>query len=200
MFCQGGLTAALRHVEVSAMKTHTFTLLVATALASGYAFAQATTPQMPGPMLPQQSPTRTSNSATQSTGTILRKGIRWESKIPLNKTYAQLTPEQKEILHSMYQNIAPGDEPPFPEKGIKPIFNAVSNAQHILQARGELNMNVTVGPDGKAVQVEDFSDVRSAQMREALQNALMLMKYKPAICNGAPCTMQFKFAQSLKPG
>jgi hypothetical protein len=183
------------------MKTITFALLIAaSALLSGHAFAQATSREFPGRLGGQQAPTRQSSSATQSTGTIIKKGIRWESKIPLNKTYAQLTPEQKEILHAQYENIAPGDEPPFPEKGIKPIFNAVSNAQHILQARGDLNMNVTVGPDGKAVQVEDFSNVHNAQMREALQNALMLTKYKPAVCNGAPCTMQFKFTQSLKPG
>lgn len=183
------------------MKTHAFTLLVAVSvLASGHAHAQATSAEMPGRMTGQQAPTRNYGSATQSTGTILKKGIRWESKVPLNKTYAQLTPEQKEILHAQYENIAPGDEPPFPEKGIKPIFNAISNAQHILQARGDLSMTVTVGPDGKAVQVEDFSNVYNAQMREALQNALMLTKYKPAMCNGAPCTMQFKFTQSLKPG
>jgi hypothetical protein len=195
------LTAALRHAEVSAMKTHSFTLLfAATTLFSGPVLAQATDREMPGRMGPQQAPTRTYSSSTQSTGTILRKGIRWESKIPLNKTYAELTPKQKEILHSQYENIAPGDEPPFPEKGIKPIFNAISNAQHILQARGDLNMTVTVGPDGKATQVEDFSNVHNAQMREALQNALMLTKYKPAVCGGAPCTMQFKFTQSLKPG
>ena len=195
------LTAALPHAEVSAMKTHSLALLVtATALISGHAFAQATDREMPGRMGPQQAPTRNYNSSTQSTGTIIRKGIRWESKIPLNKTYAQLTPAQKELLHAQYENIAPGDEPPFPEKGIKPIFNAVSNAQHILQARGDLNMTVTVGPDGKATQVEDFSNVHNAQMREALQNALMLTKYKPAVCNGVPCAMQFKFSQSLKPG
>jgi hypothetical protein len=195
------LTAALPRAEVSAMKTHSFTLLLAAStLLSGPAFAQATSREMPGRLGGQQAPTRQSSSATQSTGTIIKKGIRWESKIPLNKTYAQLTPEQKELLHSQYENIAPGDEPPFPEKGIKPIFNAVSNAQYILQARGDLSMNVTVGPDGKAVQVEDFSNVHNMQMREALQNALMLTKYKPAVCNGAPCTMQFKFTQSLKPG
>jgi hypothetical protein len=196
-----GLTGARRHVEVSAMKTPASILLFAIAtLTSGHAQAQATSAEMPSRMSGQQAPTRNHSSATQSTGTIIKKGIRWESRIPLNKTYAQLTPEQRQILHSMYENIAPGDEPPFPEKGIKPIFNAVSNAQHILQARGDLNMTVTVGPDGKALQVEDFSDVRSTQMREALQNALMLTKYKPAVCGGAPCTMQFKFSQSLKPG
>ena len=184
-----------------AMKTQTFSLFLAfTFLASGQVHAQATDAEMPARMGGQRAPTRTYSSSTQSTGTIIRKGIRWESRIPLNKTYAQLTPAQKEILHAQYENIAPGDEPPFPEKGIKPIFNAISNAQHILQARGELNMTVTVGPDGNAIQVEDFSNVHNAQMREALQNALMLTKYKPAVCNGAPCTMQFKFTQSLKPG
>ena len=64
----------------------------------------------------------------------------------------------------------------------------------------EIQYSQFLDPDGNAIQVEDFSNVHNAQMREALQNALMLTKYKPAVCNGAPCTMQFKFTQSLKPG
>lgn len=145
-------------------------------------------------------PTRYYNSATSSTGSILKKDIRWDSKIPLNKTYDQLTAEQKAALNKMYETLGPADEPPFPSEGIKPIFNAVKKAQRILQARGRLDMKVTVGPDGKAIKVEDFGTVRTGQMTETTQQVLLLTTYKPGMCNGTPCTMQFRFTQQLGGG
>jgi hypothetical protein len=154
-----------------------------------------------GQLLPSNTPTRVVSESTMTTGTILKKkDLRWESRIPLNKTYGELTPEQKEALHAMYQSLPPGDEPPFPEKGIKPIFNVVRNAQNILQARGELNMVVTVGPDGKAIKVENFSNVINPRIMETTEHALLETKYKPGVCSGTPCTMQFRFTQKLKTG
>jgi len=131
--------------------------------------------------------------ATGSTGSILKKDIRWDSKIPLNKTYDQLTPRQKAELHSMYDTPAPGDKPPFPAKGIKPIFYAVRKAQRLYQARGEINLSVTVGPDGKAIKVTDHGSVTSDKLNEVAKRELMNATYKPAVCSGNPCTLQFEF-------
>jgi len=138
--------------------------------------------------------------ATGSTGTILKQEIRWTSKVPLNKTYAELTPEQKAELHKAYETLAPGDEPPFPAEGIKPIFTAIKNAQRVLQARGQLDMKVTVGPDGKAIKVDSVGSVKAGQMTDLAQQVLMQTKYKPAMCHGEPCTMQYRFTQMLKSG
>ena len=145
-------------------------------------------------------PTRNVQEATSQTGTILRKDLRWTSKIPLNKTYGELTAEQKAELHKMYETLPPGDEPPFPAEGIKPIFNAIKKAQRVLQARGALDLAVTVGPDGKATKIDDYSNLHSAQMADVAQQVLMLTKYKPAMCSGTPCTMQYRFQQKLKGG
>jgi len=144
--------------------------------------------------------TRNMQSASQETGTIIRKDIRWDSKIPLNKTYAELTPEQKAELHKMYENLPAGDEPPFPEQGMKPIFSAIKKAQRIRQARGEINMAVTVDAQGNATKVEDRGGVHDIQMTEIAQQVLLLTKFKPAVCSGQPCTMQFRFTQKLKAG
>jgi hypothetical protein len=100
----------------------------------------------------------------------------------------------------MYEALPEGDEPPFPEKGIKPIFSAIKKAQRIRQARGELIMAVTVGPDGVATKVEELGNVYDLQMTELAQQVLLLTKYKPAVCSGKPCTMKFKFTQKLKAG
>jgi hypothetical protein len=179
------------------MNTYRYCLFLA-AFACAPAFAQI---RDTAPMSSTASaPSRNYTTPSQDTGTIIKKEIRWESKIPLDKTYEQLTPEQKDELHKMYVSLAPGDEPPFPLDGIKPIFSAIKKAQRIRQARGELNMAVTVGPDGKATKVEDFGGVYDEQMTEIAQQVLLLTKYKPAVCKGTPCTMQFRFTQKLKAG
>lgn len=134
----------------------------------------------------------------QETGSILKKDLQWSSKIPVDKTYAQFTDEEKAELRSMYESLGPDDEPPFPLEGMKPIFSALKEAQRIVKARGELNMAVTVGPDGKATKVEDFGGVHNLQMTELAQQVLLLTKYKPGICNGTPCTMAFPFRLKLK--
>src|SRR6185436_1248194 len=134
----------------------------------------------------------------QETGTILKHDLKWSSKIPVDKTYEQFTDEEKAELRSLYKSLGPNDEPPFPLEGMKPIFSALKEAQRILKARCELNMAVTVGPDGKATRVEDFGGVRDIQMAELAQQVLLLTKYKPGKCGGSPCVMMFPFRLQLK--
>jgi len=141
---------------------------------------------------------RSMHEASSATGTLIKKEIRWSSKIPLNRTYAQLTPEQKAELHAMYESLPPGDEPPFPAEGLKAVFSAIKKAQEKLQARGDLNMAVTVGPDGKAKQVADYGSVDNPEMTKFAASVLLMTKFKPAVCAGAPCTMQFPFNLRLK--
>jgi len=181
------------------MKVSRTLLFVAiAALPLNAAMAQVFSELPKTPIRPQY-PTKNTGSSTQETGTIIKKQIRWDSKIPLDKTYAELTPEQKAELHAMYENLPEGDEPPFPEAGLKPIFNAIRKAQRLRQAQGELNMAVTVGPDGNAIKVEDRGGVYDIQMTEIAQQVLLLTRYKPAVCKGQPCTMQFRFVQDLRP-
>jgi hypothetical protein len=181
------------------MKTYTYCLLIALAASVSPAL-QAQAPETHPRSATAPANSRNMNSASQETGTIIRKDIRWKSKIPLDKSYDQLTPEQRAELHAMYENLPEGDEPPFPETGIKPIFSAIKKAQRIRQARGELIMAVTVGPDGKATLVEELGSVYDMQMTELAEQVLLLTKYKPGKCKGQPCTMKFRFTQELKPG
>ncbi|MFZ6801338.1 hypothetical protein [Undibacterium sp. Di24W] len=50
------------------------------------------------------------------------------SAIPINKTYGELTVEQKATLHGYYDRIELGDEPPFPINGLKSIYEALRKA------------------------------------------------------------------------
>jgi hypothetical protein len=181
------------------MKNYRLFLLAAvSACAFTNVMAQTSQGEIPVRSASANAPTRNVQEATSETGTILKKDLRWTSKIPLNKTYGELTEAQKAEVRKMYETLPPDDEPPFPAEGIKPIFTAIKNAQRVLQARGALDLAVTVGPDGKAIKVDDFSNLRSTQMADLAQQVLLLTKYKPGLCSGSPCTMQYRFTQKLK--
>jgi hypothetical protein len=134
----------------------------------------------------------------QRTGSIMRKEVAWSTELPLNRTYAQLTPDQKAHFHSMYVLIAPGDEPPFPERGLKSVVNAIYKAQEMLLAHGQLRFIVTVGADGKGKKVEAFGDCDRPDMTQFTSQVLLLTKYKPAVCGGVACVMEFPFNLQLK--
>src|SRR5437868_601626 len=82
------------------------------------------------------------------TGSLIRREIVRTENIPVNKKYHELSPEEKLALHSDYENIAPGDEPPFPAEGLKPIFDAVAKAQAKLLVSGTLRPVADVDRDG----------------------------------------------------
>jgi hypothetical protein len=157
-------------------------------------------PNGPAPM-PSNGPVRLTNEATSTTGTIIRKDLTWSSNIPLNKTYEELSPEEKAEFHALYEAMPPGDEPPFPIHGLRPVFNNIKKGQQIVRARGRLNMIVTVGPDGKAIDVMDMGGVggvNALEMSRYAGSVLLMTKFKPAICGGKPCKSQFPFILDLK--
>lgn len=157
-------------------------------------------PNGPSPMPGGTSPVRLMNEASSTTGTIIRRDLKWSSNIPLNKTYGQFSPEEKAAFHALYEALAPGDEPPFPEAGMRPVFNSIRKGQQVVRARGQLNMVVTVGPDGKALQVADMGGVHGVNAREMTRFAgsvLLMTKFKPAVCHGMPCTSQFPLILDL---
>ncbi len=131
-------------------------------------------------------------------GSKIRKDVVWSEKIPLNRTYEQLTPEQKQIVHSRYESMAPGDEPPYPLEGLKPIVSAIFKAQEKLAATGDLQLIVTVGPDGKSKEVNAYGSVDVPEMAKFAASVLYITKFKPAVCGGKPCTMEFPFYLKLK--
>lgn len=179
------------------MKSLRLLLLAAIpALACGTALAQTASNEHGIP----DGPTLLTNVPTTSTGTLLKKRLRWTSSIPLNKTYEQLSPEQKAEFRALYVSLPDGDEPPYPVHGIKPLFNAIQKGQDVMQVRGQLDFVTTVGPDGKATHVDSLggvSGVNAREMSEYVASVLMMAKYKPAVCSGQPCTMQFPFKLKL---
>ncbi|HEV7608537.1 MAG TPA: hypothetical protein VGO61_14425 [Steroidobacteraceae bacterium] len=179
------------------MKTTTFCLLLV-ASACVFTTAQAQTGETHPRSAIATAPTVNLREASSETGRLMPRNIEWDYSIPLNKTYEQLNAKQLAAVRALYETIPDTDEPPFPLKGIKPIYNVVNKAQQRLQARGELIMSVTVGPDGKAIKVEDYGTNNRPEMTKFAADILLLTEYKPAVCAGHPCTMQFPFRVMLR--
>jgi hypothetical protein len=81
-----------------------------------------------------------------STGSTVRPPLAWGGELPFDKRYDQLTAQEKETLNQFYENIGPGDEPPFPP-----------------------------------------------EMTKVVATILTLTPFKPALCKGVPCTMDYPF-------
>jgi len=112
--------------------------------------------------------------------------------LPFDKTYAELTDAQKRILRSAYIDLPPEDEPPYPLKGMKPVMRQISKAQRALLAKGSLFAVATVDASGD-VQKVDFFETPNDQMARAVGFVLIKTKFKPGVCGGVPCVMEYPF-------
>jgi hypothetical protein len=112
------------------------------------------------------------------------------SRIPYDKTYAQLSDEDKRILRAVYEHMGPDDEPPFPIRGYKTIFKALSKIQDKLRVQGLLDIAVTVDAEGVGTSVTIYASP-DPEMTRVVAALMMLEKYKPALCGGKPCVQEF---------
>ena len=125
-------------------------------------------------------------------GTNIKRDIVSGSVVPLDKTYAQLSRQERDYVRSQYEHMGPNDEPPFPLNGLQPIYKVIAAGQQKLLVTGSMTLVVDINSQGEAtsVSVLESSD---PEMAKFAASVLMLQRYKPALCNGAPCTMQFPF-------
>ncbi len=124
------------------------------------------------------------------TGTRIKQKIVWGSSIPINRTYSQLTDEQKQQVHALYEQIAPGDEPPFPMDGLRPILLAIWKGHAVRAITGKLTLVADVDATGTVTKVEVLEDPDPVLSRYAA-SVLLLTRFKPALCNAVPCQMQY---------
>ncbi len=132
-----------------------------------------------------------------SAGSAIRREVVKGSVLPINKRYAELTAEEKASLNQLYERVAPGDEPPFPAEGLRPIYEAMRKGQNKLGVTGELILLATVGADGEVIEVKALGSP-SEEMTQYAASVLFFTKFKPAVCAGKPCQMQFPFAYNFR--
>lgn len=150
-----------------------------------------------GPSLASDPARYTIKQNQPDTGTWIPKNIVDSSVLPLNKTYAELTPAQQAALRSQYVGMAETDEPPFPATGLGPIFSALAQGQQKRLASGPLIIFVNVDARGQA-QSAEVVQTPDRDMARFAAAVLMNQSFKPAVCGGAPCAMQFPLRVDLR--
>ena len=130
------------------------------------------------------------------TGSNISRRAVTSARIPLNRRYAELTPEEQDVVKSAYEAMYPLDEPPYPIDGTLPIFQALRTVQNKLLAQGDLSLFVEVDAQGQATAVSVMQSP-DAKMTQAVAAVLMLTKYKPAVCRGRPCSMGYPFRMTF---
>jgi len=134
--------------------------------------------------------------AEERTGSHLRRDGAIGS-IPFDKTYAQLSDEQKALVRAPYESMAPDDEPPFPRHGLKRVYEAIAQIRRRVHMEGIFDAGVMVGPDGKASEVRVYKSP-DEEVTRILANLLVLQEYKPPLCHGVPCSQEYAFKVNLR--
>ncbi|MDC8756539.1 hypothetical protein [Janthinobacterium fluminis] len=115
---------------------------------------------------------------------------------PAYRRGAGNSPEERRALRLAYDSLAADDEPPFPANGMAAIQRAIREAQGRLPEAGMLRMVVRVDSKGDASAVEILSSPGEKTTRFAA-TLLMAAKYKPGLCRGVPCNMEFPFSAAF---
>jgi hypothetical protein len=110
-----------------------------------------------------------------------------------NRRYAELSGGDKRALRAAYDGMAADDEPPFPANGMARLQKTIRAASGRLPEQGPLRMLVRVDSRGDASAVEILRSPGDKTSKLAAA-ALMAEKYKPGLCRGVPCAMEFGYS------
>lgn len=149
--------------------------------------------QAHGPSLAQAGPAQAGFTIKQEqpeTGSNIRRDS-VSGALPYDKRYGELTSEQQRMFRSRYVEMAEGDEPPFPQDGLGPMYTAIAKANELAGAAvGKLEMDVFVDETGRATKVELIKSP-DPRLSKYVATIAMLTQFKPALCKGKPCAMGF---------
>ena len=131
-------------------------------------------------------PTRTSLRLVADTST---------TALPFAASYADMAPAEKDVVRSMYL-LGENDEPPYPVDGMQKIHDAVGKLLGKADGAGPFLIHVKVDSEGKASEVVVPASP-SEQLTRSIASLLMKAKYKPGLCAGKPCALDFPFSTTV---
>jgi hypothetical protein len=127
------------------------------------------------------------------------------SSIPFDKTWRELTPqEQRRWKEGNYEPMRDGDEPPFPVRGLGPMHQDLERLMRRLKQEGRMDLRVegsmdldlAVDPQGNVQSVKLWKSSHP-ELAKFFAGMLMFEKFKPALCGGNPCAMEFPLRIAL---
>jgi hypothetical protein len=124
------------------------------------------------------------------TGSMIRQYSVPPIDIPINLPWDRLAAADRAKFDANYERIEPGDEPPFPVDGLRTLVEPLLKAQQKLLVEGPLVLVATIDAQGQVDQVKIIG-APSAEMAQFAGKVMLLTKFKPAVCGGHACRMQF---------
>jgi hypothetical protein len=126
-------------------------------------------------------------------GSNIPRSVTLSSKLPFDRSFAELTPEQKALVRGQYNNLNDPDAPPWPESGLRTIFKELNRDLINLRAKVEPGRVMAVA------RVDERGQVQSVQVYKtpndaataAVSRALVHVPFKPAMRDGKPVAMDF---------
>jgi len=117
--------------------------------------------------------------------------------LPYDRSYAQLSPEQKAVLRAEYDSVGPNDEPPYPKYGLSEVADAVARMPVRAPIDGEVVLTVRVDERGDAKSVSLYK-TPDDRLSNVIAATLTRIKFKPGLCEGRPCAMDYVFRFHFK--
>jgi hypothetical protein len=133
------------------------------------------------------------------TGSIVRRILVGPARIALNLPYEKLSEDDRARFHQQYEEIRPGDEPPFPVGGLKSILDPIRMAQQVFLVKDNLFLVARIDSTGKTTEIFSI-EASTPQMTKFAAQVLAATKFKPAVCSGAPCAMEFPLQVAFRIG
>lgn len=134
--------------------------------------------------------------AQPSTGSNVRK-VLLRSAIPYDKTWAQLSPAEQQVVRDNYEGLPADAEPPFPLEGFIPVIREIERTEKYADS-GTLLIVVDVDAGGEATGGTTLA-TPDAAMASALLRVATKMKYKPGRKDGQPVAMKFPLRFEVGP-
>lgn len=165
---------------------------------SGPAAAQATSRPPAGldPATAAAMPRYTLRQDVAPVGSNIPRAVLRDSLLPFNRTWQELTPEQRLVMKSHYESMSEADEPPFPEAGLRVIYQWIDAVARRTGDRGPVIMNLGIDSQGQVASVAVIQSP-SKEFTQALARALLEVRFKPAVCDGQACRMDFPVRAEL---
>jgi hypothetical protein len=126
------------------------------------------------------------------TGSHILRDAASGSRVQLDKPFRELPAAEQAFWKSQYEDLGPNDVPPFPARGLKTLYNAMSVVQRRHQVRGKVTMFVQIDKTGRATSVSVLASPDPLVTKDVAA-ILMLEDYTSAVCAGVPCAMDFPF-------
>lgn len=127
---------------------------------------------------------------------LIRRDMHGVASPALNKRYALLSEQEKRAAREEYDGMMPGDEPPFALHGLGHIRQLLLLVKDNAAEQGRLSMVVKVNSRGEVSAIEVLRSP-SKLVTTIAARALMAEKFKPGICRGVPCAMEFAYRVNL---